>query len=104
MLEQNLMTIQQYAIKHKMSTFAVLKLVNAKKLKTIKKRVDNQEHEYIIDETISSNKPAVINQELEALESPEQGKSIDYEIEFHKLLAKYIDLQEKYAKLIEETK
>lgn len=98
MSEQNLITMQQYAIKNKMSTFAVVKLVNAKKLKTIKKNIDGEEREYIIDDTLP-NKPAVSS---ETILEPEQGIKIDYEAEFHKLLAKYVEIQEKYTQLIEE--
>ena len=100
--EENLLSIQQYALKHKMSTFAVLKLVNAKKLKTVKKSHDGEEQEYIIDDTLPRrkeiNNDAIITAELE------QNTKIDYEAEFHKLLAKYIEVQEKYTKLIEENK
>lgn len=98
MPEQNLITMQQYAIKNKMSTFAVVKLVNAKKLKTIKKNIDGEEREYIIDDTLP-HKPAGHS---EIPLEPEQGIKIDYEVEFHKLLAKYVEVQEKYTKLIEE--
>ena len=103
MLEENLMTMQQYAIKHKMSTFSVVKLVNAKKLKTIKKDVDGEEREFIIDETSprkaapTPNETAINKEEKHA----EQGDTINYEVEFHKLLAKYIELQDKYTQLIE---
>lgn len=100
MSEQNLITMQQYAVKHKMSTFAVVKLVNAKKLTTIKKNIDGEEREYIIDDTIPSH-PTEKN---DTVTKPEKTTKIDYEVEFHKLLAKYIDIQEKYTKLIEETK
>ena len=100
MSEQNLITMQQYAVKHKMSTFAVVKLVNAKKLTTIKKNIDGEEREYIIDDTIPSH-PTEKN---DTVTVPELTTKIDYEVEFHKLLAKYIDIQDKYTKLIEETK
>lgn len=99
--EENLLSIQQYALKHKMSTFAVLKLVNAKKLKTVKKRHDGEEQEYIIDDTLPRRKET--NDAIATVEL-EQNTKIDYEAEFHKLLAKYIEVQEKYTKLIEENK
>lgn len=98
MSEQNLITMQQYAIKNKMSTFAVVKLVNAKKLKTIKKNIDGEEREYIIDDTLPHKPTAHSETRIE----PEQGIKIDYEVEFHKLLAKYVEIQEKYTKLVEE--
>lgn len=97
MLEQNLITMQQYAVKHKMSTFGVVKLVNAKKLKTIKKNVEGEEREFIIDETHPSSKPLKNETPIE----PNDETTINYEVEFHKLLAKYIELQDKYTKLIE---
>lgn len=98
MSEQNLITMQQYAVKNKMSTFAVVKLVNAKKLKTIKKTIDGEEREFIIDESL----PRTTTLKSEPTLEPEQGKKIDYEVEFHKLLAKYVEIQEKYTNLIEE--
>lgn len=101
MQEENLITMQQYAIKHKMSTFAVVKLVNAKKLKTIKKNIDGEEREYIIDETHKNHQSMAKN---ETYIAPEHTSKIDYEAEFHKLLAKYVDVNEKYIKLIEEKK
>ena len=36
-MHSHLLTIQQYAIKYKLSTFTVIKQVNSGKLKTIKK-------------------------------------------------------------------
>jgi hypothetical protein len=99
MLEPNLITVQQYAIKHKMSTFAVLKLVNAKKLQTIKKKVDNHDQEYIVDDSLLNNQVRI--QEAVTTNVSKQEGGIDYEVEFHKLSAKYIELQEKYTKLIE---
>lgn len=96
MSENNLLTVQQYAVKHKMSTFAVIKLVNAKKLKIIKKAVDGEEQEFIIDETIAIQQPSLTVAETQ------DSSSINYEVEFHKLLAKYVELNEKYTKLIEE--
>ncbi len=101
MLEENLLSVQQYAVKHKMSTFAVLKLVNAKKLKTIKKDNHGEEHEYIIDDTLPNR---TLSHNDTASANTEQTSKIDYEVEFHKLLAKYIDIQEKYTKIIEEKK
>ena len=98
MVEQNHISVQQYAIKHKMSTFAVLKLINAKKLKTIKKIVNDEESEFIIDETLPSNVPA----QKEATAAPEESENNNYELKFHEPFAKYIELQEKYTQLIEE--
>lgn len=96
MSENNLLTVQQYALKHKMSTFAVIKLINAKKLKIIKKTVDGEEQEFIMDETVAIQQPSL------AVAETQESSSINYEVEFHKLLAKYVELNEKYIKLIEE--
>ena len=96
MSENNLLTVQQYALKHKMSTFAVIKLINAKKLKIIKKTVDGEEQEFIMDETVAIQQPSF------AATETQESSSINYEVEFHKLLAKYVELNEKYIKLIEE--
>ena len=82
MSENNLLTVQQYALKHKMSTFAVIKLVNAKKLKIIKKTVDGEEQEFIMDETVAIQQPSL------AVAETQESSSINYEVEFHKLLAK----------------
>ncbi len=98
MVEKNLITAQQYAIKHKMSTFAVLKCVNAKTLKTIKKNVNDEEIEFIIDETL----PSKVATQNEAIPERDKHEKIDYEMKFHELFAKYIELQEKYTQLIEE--
>ncbi len=43
----NLISIQKYATKYKLSTFATIKLINQGKLKTIKKMVDGEEKELI---------------------------------------------------------
>ena len=96
MSENNLLTVQQYALKHKMSTFAVIKLVNAKKLKIIKKTVDGEDQEFIMDETVAIQQPSL------AVAETQESSSINYEVEFHKLLAKYVELNEKYTKLMEE--
>ena len=98
MVEQNHISVQQYAIKHKMSTFAVLKLINAKKLETIKKIVNDEESEFIIDETL----PSKIATPNEATPEADKHENINYELKFHELFAKYIELQEKYTQLIEE--
>lgn len=98
MNENNLISIQHYAIKHKMSTFSVIKQINAGKLKTIK----HDEQEYIVDESVA---PIVVTKMPIQEESEEKTADvIDYEKEFHKLLSKYIELQEKYTRLIEEKK
>ena len=99
MQEEQLLTIQQYATKHKMSTFAVIKRINAKMLKIIKKPVDGKEQEFIVDESIVIQTP---QQNVLASKKEVREGSIDYEREFLALLAKYITLQEKYTALIEE--
>ncbi len=71
------------------------------KLKTVKKSHDGEEQEYIIDDTLPRRKET--NDAIATVEL-EQNTKIDYEAEFHKLLAKYIEVQEKYTKLIEENK
>ncbi|NCD11608.1 MAG: hypothetical protein EOL93_03585 [Epsilonproteobacteria bacterium] len=96
----HLLTIQQYATKHKMSTFAVIKLINQKKLKVIKQKVENQEQEFIADETTLCTRQT--SEPKEKVNPLEKNDKIDYEHEFHVLLAKYIVLQEKYTQLIEE--
>ena len=100
MPQENLLTIQQYATRYKMSTFAVIKLVTSKKLKTLKQN----DQEFIIDENVVVKPKQEIAESEGVQSSLEEGSSssINYEVEFHTLLAKYIELQEKYTKLIEE--
>jgi len=96
-MQGNLLSIQQYAIKNKLSIFAVIKLVNAGKLKTLKKEKEGSEQDFIIDE----NTPKQCTN-VQVAPHETQDTLIDYEVEFHTLLAKYIELQEKYTQLIEE--
>lgn len=99
MNENNLVSIQQYAVKHKMSTFAVIKQINAGHVKTAKK--DDQD--YILDESIPQTPPsALLPQPVKKVEEEGKTADVDYEAKFHELLSKYIDLQEKYTRLIEE--
>lgn len=93
---ENLLSVQQYALKHKMSTFAVIKLINAKKLKTLKKMLEGEEKELILDESL----PQVATP-LKEKEAQQEGSNINYEVEFHKLLDKHLALQAKYDALIE---
>jgi len=92
--ENNLVSIQQFAIKHKMSTFAVIKQINTGQLKTVKK----DEQDFIIDDAIPVKSPTT----HKSAKEEEGEQNVDYEAKFHELLAKYIDLQEKYTRLIEE--
>lgn len=95
MMQENLISLQQYAIKHKLSTFAVVKLVNSGKLKTIKQTIDGEEREFIVDNTINPPQtPINIKENTSA--------SIDYEAQYHALLVKYSALQEKYTALLEQ--
>lgn len=97
MPQENLLSIQQYATRHKMSTFAVIKLVNAKKVDVVKKEIDGEIKEFIVDKSVScvSNiQPQIIKEET---------SEINYEVEFHKLFSKYVELQEKYHALLEKT-
>ncbi|MDD2383809.1 MAG: hypothetical protein PHN18_06420 [Sulfurospirillaceae bacterium] len=94
-MAENSLTIQQYASKHKISAFAVIKLINTKKIKTIKKTVDGEEKEFILDDTVA---PTLLPKN-EAIQ--ENATTINYEIEFHKLLAKHLELQAKYDAIIE---
>ncbi len=88
----NFVTIQQYALKHKLSTFSVVKLINTKKIKAIKKIINGEEKEFIIDDTVTPSAPTS-NEEAQA--------AVNYEVEFHKLLAKYLALQAKYDALVQ---
>ena len=95
-MSENLISIQQYAIKHKLSTFATVKLINQGKIKTIKKVVNGEEREFVMDDTAHT--------ETKKLSASQPASLIDYEKEYHTLLAKYSALQEKYTALMEEKK
>lgn len=94
-MPENLLSLQQYAIKHKLSTFATIKLVNQGKIKTIKKVLNGEEREFVLDDS--------------APQAPIPSTSthenvVNYEKEYHLLLTKYSTLQEKYTALLEEIK
>lgn len=91
------LTPRQYATRTKQSMFAVIKKMQYGELRTIKKEVDGKEIELILCENIS---PAVAYKAQDEAKNQPQNDQIDYEKEFHKLLAKYIELQEKYEKLL----
>ena len=95
-MSEQFISIQQYAIKHKLSTFATVKLINQGKLKTTKKVVDGEEREFVVDDTAPKAHTPSVEQE-----SKTNTTSIDYEKEYHTLLAKYSALQEKYTLLLE---
>jgi len=90
----NLISIQKYATKYKLSTFATIKLINQGKLKTIKKMIDGEEKELIVDES----SPHIIA----SASKNEDPQPNNYEHAYHELLAKYSALQEKYTTLMEE--
>lgn len=96
-MAENFMTIHQYALKHKISTFAVVKLINTKKIKSVKKMIDGEEKELIINDTVVTVMTTPKEEGISAHNTP-----INYQEEFHKLLAKHLALQAKYDALIEE--
>jgi hypothetical protein len=95
-MSENLISIQQYAIKHKLSTFATVKLINQGKIKTIKKTVEGEEREFVLDDTA-----AVHTHNSSIASSSVTSTAVDYEKEYHALLVKYSALQEKYTALLE---
>ena len=94
---ENLLSIQQYAIKHKLSTFATVKLINQGKIKTIKKVLNGEEREFVLDDT-APQAP------IRSQSAPTHESIVNYEKEYHLLLTKYSALQEKYTALLEEIK
>lgn len=96
-MPENLLSIQQYAIKHKLSTFATVKLIHQGKIKTIKKVLNGEEREFVLDESA----PQATIPSKPTSTSTHEGV-IDYEKEYHLLLTKYSALQEKYTELLEE--
>ena len=98
-MPENLISLQQYAIKHKLSTFATVKLVNQGKIKTIKKVLNGEEREFVLDESA----PQATIPSKPTSTSTHEG-AVDYEKEYHLLLTKYSALQEKYTALLEEIK
>ncbi len=93
-MSENLISIQQYAIKHKLSTFATVKLINQGKIKTIRKTVEGEEREFVLDDTT----PIAVK---ETHKTPADSSMIDYQKEYQTLLVKYSTLQEKYTTLLE---
>lgn len=98
-MSENLISIQQYAIKHKLSTFATVKLINQGKIKTIKKVLNGEEREFVMDDTAPQTSPTSTQ-----TSNPVTHNTTDYEKEYHLLLIKYSALQEKYSALLEEMK
>ena len=96
-MPENLLSIQQYAIKHKLSTFATVKLIHQGKIKTIKKVLNGEEREFVLDESA----PQATIPSKPTSTSTHEGV-IDYEKEYHLQLCKYSALQEKYTALLEE--
>ena len=96
-MPENFITIQQYALKHKLSTFSVVKLINTRKVKSVKKIIDGKETELIIDDT---NVAEISMPKEEGISL--QNTPVNYQEEFHKLLAKHLALQAKYNALVEE--
>lgn len=90
------LTLQQYAKQSKQSLFAVIKQVQSGALKSIKKEVNGKEVELVLCESLPVAKEPEPSQD-DAVETPSK---IDYEVEFHKLLARYHELQNKYEKLL----
>lgn len=95
-MPENLISIQQYAIKHKLSTFATVKLIGQGKIKTIKKTVEGEEREFVLDDSAPTE-----SKNIPVPSSAHTSTTIDYEKEYHTLLVKYSALQEKYAALLE---
>ncbi len=119
MIDSRLMTIQQYAIRYQMSTFAVIKQINSGKLKTIKEMVDGEQKEFIIDDeavadTVASPVNTPPTQQAPSrptfLKSEEAYKNqdssvIDYKEKYEELLERYnnlIDYKAKYEELLKK--
>lgn len=98
-MPESLISIQQYAIKNKLSTFATVKLINQGKIKTIKKVVDGEEREFVIMDNVTHSQ----TESTQTSSTPIQTISpINYEEQYHQLLAKYSTLLEKYTQLLED--
>lgn len=99
-MSENLISIQQYAIKHKLSTFAAVKLINQGKIKTIKKVINDEEREFVVLND-TANTP------IEHTNTPPTtiptNSLVNYEEQYYELLVKYSVLQEKYTQLLEKT-
>ena len=108
MIESRLMSIQEYATKHKLSTFVVIKQINSGKLKTIKEKVDGEEHEWIVDETVAVASVTVQTpKEEQPYERPSfVGSGVshiggDYKAQYDELLTEYQNLLGQYKGLFE---
>lgn len=97
-MSENLISIQQYAIKNKLSTFATVKLINQGKIKTIKKVIDGEERELVVINDIADKQVEYTN----TTEASTTNSLVNYEDQYYKLLAKYSVLQEKYTQLLEK--
>lgn len=98
-MPENLISIQQYAIKNKLSTFATVKLINQGKIKTIKKVINGEEREFVlINDTVTTH----TEHSNAAFIASTHTITTNYEEQYHELLAKYSVLQEKYTQLLEK--
>lgn len=98
-MSENLISIQQYAIKNKLSTFATVKLINQGKIKTIKKIINDEEREFVV---INDTTNLPIKQLDTTSMTSTTNSLINYEEEYYALLSKYSILQEKYTQLLEK--
>ena len=98
-MSENLISIQQYAIKHKLSTFATVKLINQGKIKTIKKVINGEEREFVMINDTADMQIEYVN----TSRASTTDSSVNYEEQYYELLAKYSVLQEKYTQLLERT-
>lgn len=99
-MPENLISIQQYAIKNKLSTFATVKLINQGKIKTIKKVINDEEREFVV---VNDTPNSPIKQPETSSMASTTNSLINYEDQYYALLAKYSALQEKYTQLLEKT-
>jgi len=74
------LTIKEYAIKHKISIFNVMKMVKSQELKTISKIIDGKEITLIIEEENQVSKQTVTSKAL----SDDTKQTVQDEIEFLK--------------------
>lgn len=98
-MPENLISVQQYAIKNKLSTFATVKLINQGKIKTIKKVVNDEEREFVV---VNDTPNSPIKQSETSSMASTTNSLINYEEQYYALLSKYSVLQEKYTQLLEK--
>lgn len=99
---EELLSIQKYAARNRLSIHHVIKKTMTGELKTVTKSKNGQEITYIIvgeNESVSEENNPLASTD----ESNEENVTIDYQKEYEALHKKYLILKTKYDKLLESS-